>query len=188
MGTLGFNGDAVTTIAIRNACMADFAAIVAINLAEVRHTSPMDETRLRQLDALACYHKVALVDGAVAAFLLAMEAGCGYANENFEWFAKRLEAFLYVDRIVVDGRYRGLRLGKLLYDDLFAHARSNGIAAIACEYNIVPPNEPSRAFHDKFGFREAGRQWLDNGSKQVSLQVAAIRQSLQAEAASRDRA
>jgi predicted GNAT superfamily acetyltransferase len=77
-----------------------------------------------------------------------------------------------VDRIVVGGDYRGLRLGMLPYQDLFDYVRSNGIATIACEYNVVPPNEPSRLFHDKFGFHQVGSQWLGNGSKQVSLQVA----------------
>ena len=159
-------------IAFRDAEEADFAAVVALNAVEVRHTSPMDEARLRELDDLASYHKVAIVDGAVAAFLLVMENGCGYANENFEWFAARYDAFLYVDRIVVGGDYQGLRLGKLLYQDLFDHARVRGIAMIACEYNVVPPNEPSRLFHDKFGFHQVGSQWLVGGTKQVSLQVA----------------
>lgn len=160
-------------IAIRDANQADFAAIVALNTAEVRHTSPMDEARFRHLDALASYHKVATVDGAAAAFLLVMKDGCGYANENFEWFAARYDTFLYVDRIVVGSDYQGLRLGTLLYQDLFDYARSHGIATIACEYNLVPPNEPSRLFHDKFGFHQVGSQWLGNGAKQVSLQVAA---------------
>jgi predicted GNAT superfamily acetyltransferase len=159
-------------IVLRDADAADFAAVVALNAAEVRHTSPMDEARLRHLDALARYHKVATVDGAVAAFILAMEDGCGYANENFEWFAARYDAFLYVDRIVVGSDHQGWRLGTLLYQDLFDYARSNGIATIACEYNLVPPNEPSRIFHDKFGFHEVGSQWLGDGAKQVSLQVA----------------
>ena len=67
---------------------------------------------------------------------------------------------------------RGLRLGSLLYKDLFEHARTQGIPRLACEYNIVPPNQPSRLFHDKFGFEEQGTQWLGNGAKQVSLQIA----------------
>ncbi len=159
-------------IAIRDAVETDFPPIVTLNAAEVRHTSPMDEARLRHLDALSSYHKVATVDGAVAAFLLVMKDGCDYANENFEWFAARHDTFLYVDRIVVGGDYQGLRLGTLLYRDLFDHARAHGIATIACEYNLVPPNEPSRRFHDKFGFHEVGSQWLGAGAKQVSLQVA----------------
>ena len=159
-------------IAIRDANEMDFVAVVALNAAEVQHTSPMDEARLRQLDGLSSYHKVATVDGAVAAFLLVMQDGCGYANENFEWFAARYDTFLYVDRIVVGSDFHGLRLGTLLYQDLFEHARARGIATVACEYNLVPPNEPSRRFHDKFGFHEVGSQWLGGGAKQVSLQVA----------------
>lgn len=159
-------------VALRDADEADFAAVVVLNAAEARHTSPMDEARLRHLDALASYHKVATVDGVVAAFLLVMKDGCGYANENFEWFAARYDAFLYVDRIVVGSDHQGLRLGTLLYQGMFDYARSNGIATIACEYNLVPPNEPSRIFHEKFGFHEVGSQWLGHGAKQVSLQVA----------------
>jgi hypothetical protein len=162
----------MTDIAIRDAEEPDFGAVIALNTAEVIHTSAMDEARLRHLDAIASYHKVATVDGKVAAFLLVMKDGCGYVNENFEWFSWRFKAFLYVDRIVVGSAYRGLRLGTLLYNDLFSYAKSNGIAVVACEYNIVPPNEPSRIFHDKFGFHEVGSQWLGNGSKRVSLQVA----------------
>jgi hypothetical protein len=45
---------------------------------------------------------------------------------------------------------------------------------VTCEYNLVPANEPSRRFHDKFGFREMGTQWLANGAKQVSLQAAEV--------------
>jgi uncharacterized protein len=47
---------------------------------------------------------------------------------------------------------------------------------VTCEYNIVPPNEPSRIFHGKFGFREIGTQWIANGAKQVSMQAAEIQQ------------
>ena len=81
---------------------------------------------------------------------------------------------MYVDRIVVGAAHQGLRLGTLLYNDLFNYARSIGVAVIACEYNIVPPNEPSRLFHNKFGFLEIGSQWLGNGSKRVSLQVVEV--------------
>jgi uncharacterized protein len=159
-------------IVIRKAEGPDFSAVVALNVAEVQHTSSMEEARLQHLDTIASYHRVVIVDGVVAAFLLAMKDGCGYINENFEWFAARFTKFLYVDRIVVGSAYQGMGLGTLLYNDMFNYAKSLGIAIIACEYNIVPPNEPSRIFHDKFGFREVCNQWLGNGAKRVSLQVA----------------
>jgi predicted GNAT superfamily acetyltransferase len=62
----------------------------------------------------------------------------------------------------------------MLYEDLFHYARQLAIPLVACEYNIVPPNEPSRLFHDRFGFRERGTQWVAGDTKQVSLQAAEI--------------
>jgi predicted GNAT superfamily acetyltransferase len=159
-------------VVIRDAVAGDFETICALNLAEVQQTSPMDVTRLVELNGLSCYHKVADVDGKVSAFILGMRNGALYRNDNFEWFAGRYAQFIYVDRIVVSSAFRGLRLGTRLYEDLFRHARSLGIPQITCEYNIVPPNESSRLFHVRFGFKEQGTQWVANGTKRVSLQVA----------------
>ena len=164
----------MTEIVLRDAEPRDFPAVVALNASEVSHTSAMDPARLHQLHGYACYHKVVEIDGVVGAFLLAMREGCGYLNANFEWFAARYPSFLYVDRIVVGAGHQGLRLGSLLYRDLFEFARAQGIPVVACEYNLVPPNEPSRIFHDKFGFKQVGSQWLDGGTIQVSLQVASV--------------
>jgi predicted GNAT superfamily acetyltransferase len=159
-------------VAIRDAAPSDCQAICALNLAEVQHTSPMDLSRLAALSALSCYHRVGCVDNSVAAFLLAMCHTALYENDNFQWFVRRFTQFIYIDRVVVSSAFRGLRLGTALYEDLFRYARRNGIPLVTCEYNIVPPNEASRLFHDKLGFRELGTQWVANGTKQVSLQVA----------------
>lgn len=159
-------------ILLRAALPDDFAAIVALNEAAERHTSAMDVQRLQNLDALSSYHKVVLVDGVVAAFLLAMRENAPYPNDNYGFFAARYDVFLYVDRIVVDPSCAGLKLGTLLYRDLFDYARAQAVPAITCEYNIEPPNEPSRRFHERFGFSEVGTQWLGGGRKRVSLQTA----------------
>ena len=161
-------------VMIRAAAPGDFESICALNLAEVQHTSAMDVARLAELNAISCYHRVANLGGIVSAFLLAMCNGSAYKNENFEWFSKKYARFIYIDRIVVSSASRGQRLGSLLYEDMFRHARSKAIPLVTCEYNIVPPNEPSRLFHDKFGFTEQGTQWVANGTKRVSLQVAEI--------------
>jgi predicted GNAT superfamily acetyltransferase len=159
---------------IRAANQDDFEVICALNLAEVQHTSPMDVARLDELHQLAAYHKVACVEGQVAAFLLAMREDAPYRNDNFEWFRSRFPRYLYVDRIVVSPQFRGLRLGAQLYDDLFGFAQISEVPVITCEYNIVPPNEPSRRFHDRYGFEEQGTQWVAGGTKQVSLQAATV--------------
>jgi hypothetical protein len=160
-------------IAIRDASATDFAAICALNLAAVEHTSPMDPARLNALAELSCYHRVACVEEQVRAFLLAMRKGASYENANFNWFTRTFDDFIYVDRIVVSAASRGLRLGSLLYEDLFHYARDNAVPFVTCEYNLSPPNGPSRLFHDKFGFKQQGTQWVADHTKFVSLQAAA---------------
>jgi len=154
---------------IRDATGADEPAIVALNAQQVRHTSGMDVRRLRQLAGMAWSLRVAMIDGGIGAFVLAMRRGCGYANANFEWFQGRCADFVYIDRVVVDARYHGRGLGRALYEDLFARMRTAGIASVTCEYNLLPPNPASQAFHARLGFEEMGRQWLGAG-KQVSMQ------------------
>ena len=161
-------------ILLRDAAETDFENIVLLNAVEVQQTSAMDIARLHHLHDLSSYHRVADVDGQVAGFLLAIRSGAHYENDNFNWFAGRVENFMYVDRIVVGAAYSGMGIGSALYQDLFAHSRVLGLAAITCEYNIEPPNPASRAFHDKFGFRHLGSQRVAQGSKLVSLQAALL--------------
>jgi len=159
-------------IQIRDATETDFPAIVSLNTAVEHRTSPMDTGRLQLLHGLARYHRVATVNGAIAGFLLAMREAAPYRNDNYAWFASRYQRFIYIDRIVVSGEFAGRKVGSSLYGDLFAAARADGIRSIVCEYDIEPPNLASRAFHDRWGFREVGTQRVANGSKLVSLQAA----------------
>ena len=161
-------------VLLRNASADDFSSIVELNQREVQQTSPMDLARLHELAQLSSYHTVAEVDGRVAAFLLALREGAPYLNDNYAWFAARFQEFIYVDRIVVGAEFAGLKIGSRLYEDLFGYAQSQGIKAITCEYNVQPPNPASRRFHDKFGFKELGRQWVAHGTKLVSLQAAEV--------------
>jgi predicted GNAT superfamily acetyltransferase len=161
-------------VVIRDAEQDDFEGIVALNAAVVEQTSAMDLPRLRELHGLSCFHKVAVVDDRVAAFLLAMREGAPYPNDNHAWFATRFPRFVYVDRVVVGTDFGGLSIGSLLYRCLFDYARSHGVGVVTCEYNVQPPNVASQRFHDKFGFREVGTQWVAGGTKKVSLQAADI--------------
>ncbi|MGL6291105.1 MAG: GNAT family N-acetyltransferase [Silanimonas sp.] len=156
---------------VRPATADDHARIVALNAAEVTQTSAMDAARLAELDVLACAHWVFEQDGKVVAFLLAMDHSAVYRNDNFDWFATHLSRFVYVDRIVVDASAAGRGIGQQLYRNLFQHARERGIDSIVCEYNLDPPNPASQAFHDRFGFREIGQQYVAGGSKRVSMQL-----------------
>lgn len=158
---------------IRDAATEDDDAILALNLESEDLLSPMDRARLALLRSQAAYLRVLCdADDAVVAFLMAFREGADYDSPNYLWFAERYPSFLYIDRVVVSAAYQGQGFGKRLYDDLFAFARRTDIATVACEFYTVPLNEGSSRFHAKYGFREVGAQWVVDGSKQVSLQVA----------------
>lgn len=159
---------------IRPATAADHARILELNLESEQMLSPMDAARLRDLDAMAAYHRVACEGDEVVAFLLAFREGAAYDSPNYLWFGERYPAFLYVDRIAIAASHRGRRLGGLLYDDLFGFARDGGFERIACEFYIVPFNQASSRFHARYGFAEVGTQWVAEGRKQVSLQIAPV--------------
>lgn len=158
--------------AIRDAVRADHPAILALNLESEALLSPMDAARLLLLEQQAAYHRVAMGADGVAAFLLAFRDGADYDSPNYRWFAARYEHFLYVDRIVVSGQHQGHGLGATMYADLFEFARTHAIPRVVCEYYSMPLNQASQRFHARAGFTEVGTQWLPDGSKQVSFQLA----------------
>jgi predicted GNAT superfamily acetyltransferase len=160
---------------VRDVTTDDFPAILELNAASVHFLSPLDAARLQHLHAQAAYHRVAEIDGAVAAFLLALREGADYDSPNYRWFMRHYVQFLYVDRIVVAAAQQGRRLGARLYDDIIAFATNSGVAQLTCEFDLDPPNPASAHFHARYRFREVGRQWLGGGKKQVSLQAREVR-------------
>lgn len=164
------------TLRVRDIADADTPSILALNLESEAVLSPMDAPRYAHLRAQSAHGRVLDENGGVVAFLLAFREGADYDSPNYRWFDARFDTFLYVDRVVVAASHQGRGLGAMLYEDLFAHARAGGIARITCEFDIEPPNEASRRFHARFGFREAGTQALAGG-KRVSLQVAGVSSS-----------
>ena len=164
----------MTGVRIRDAQAGDFDAILALNEASVSLLSPLSPRRLAGLHAQAALHRVAEREGEVIGFLLAFREGADYDSLNYLWFAGRYPQFLYVDRVVVADAARGQGVGALLYRDMFEFAAASGARLVACEFDIDPPNPLSEQFHARFGFREAGRQWVADGRKQVSLQVAPV--------------
>jgi uncharacterized protein len=160
------------TLTIRDATPADFAAILALNFESEALLSPLDTGRLVDLAAQAAYHRVLCEGDKVVGFLLALREGTDYQSLNYQWFAQRYDAFVYIDRIAVAASHQGRKLGQRLYEDLFAFARAQSVGIVTCEFYVEPLNAASQRFHSGFGFREVGTQWVAEGTKKVSLQVA----------------
>ncbi len=158
-------------LTIRDAKPSDYLEIVKINADAVEQTSVMCLNRLTELVSLSSYVRVAEQEDQVVAFLLALQSGANYKNENFEWFSSRYDRFLYVDRIVVVQTHHGLGVGTMLYEDLFKFSRNIKVKLVTCEINSIPPNRRSAKFHARLGFKEVGSQWLCGNQKKVSMQA-----------------
>lgn len=161
-------------IHIRDAVPTDFAQILTLNEASVQVLSPLSLKRLAQLHRQAAYHRVLVDRDRVAAFLLAFREATQYDSPNYRWFNDRYPSFLYIDRIVVAQTDRSRGIGRRLYADLFAFAAHTHAGLVTCEFDIDPPNESSRRFHQRFGFREVGTQRLGANGKQVSFQAVSL--------------
>jgi len=159
---------------IRDATPADFTSILQLNEESVHFLSPLTAEKLERLHQQAAYHRVIEQDGKVAAFLLVFHEGTNYDSQNYLWFGCHYDRFLYIDRVVVSLVCQGQKLGNRLYEDLFAFAKENNFPRITCEFDIDPPNEVSRRFHQRFGFREVGTQHVTYANKQVSMQTVEI--------------
>lgn len=159
-------------ISIRPAQSRDMAFILALNETNVEVLSPMDEARFAYFMEVSDLFQVAEVDGKPAAFLIALREGVSdYTSENYIWFSKEYERFLYVDRVVIDEAFRGLGLGRRLYFGVFDRAVFCGVDTVTAEIDTVPYNETSLAFHKAMGFEEVGEQVIRGGAVQVSLQA-----------------
>ncbi len=142
--------------------------LLRLNNENARETSLLARDRL---DAMIACARVATVIEPGIAFLLAFEQNDDYDGGHFLWFRRRLDTFLYIDRIVIGQSHRRSGLGRLLYEDLFRRAELLGHTTIACEVNVQPPNPTSDAFHAALGFTEIGTATIDDGAKTVRYLV-----------------
>jgi len=165
-GPLGENGR-VNLAAVRMIRGEDLATLAAINNDAVPKVNHLSVARLRELVDMAAVAVCAEVGESVAGMVLALRPGADYDSAYYQWFSARFSDFLYVDRIVVDARFRGQGIGAVLQDEVAARARMLGISRITCEVNLAPPNPGSMRFHQRLGFREVDQ--LRTGAKLVGL-------------------
>ena len=140
------------------------AELLRTNNASAVETSLLSQERFDQLIGAA---RIATFVQPGAAFLLAFEHSDIYDGGHFQWFQRRFDKFIYVDRVVVSEEHRRHGLGRRLYADLFERAQKLGHTAIVCEVNALPPNPVSDRFHAAHGFSEVGTATFDNGGKTV---------------------
>lgn len=133
----------------------DFRSVLALNERNVDLLAPMDEARLRQLLGWADLGAVIEADEDPAGFVLTFPHGTAYDSDNYRWFSDRYDRFYYLDRIVIDDRFRRRGIGRAAYDVL--EARAAAYDRMLLEVNLDPPNTPSLAFHRGRGYVDVGQ-------------------------------
>jgi len=140
----------------------DLDTLIALNNAHAVELSWMEKPQFEKMIRNAVYARgIAPAKG----FLIAFDQTASYDNLNFQWFRTRYENFIYVDRIVVDGAFRGQGAARALYEDLFEFARSKRRILVVCEVNVDPPNPASDVFHKRLGFMHAGENLIPSGKR-----------------------
>jgi uncharacterized protein len=157
---------------LRSLTAEDADRILDLNNEHAIETSLLDLPAAERLLTMCFYAKG--VRPGMRAFLLALDQNAAYDNQNFHWFRRRFERFVYIDRIIVAQDARGRGLARLMYEDLFAEANSAGHVRVVCEVNIDPPNEGSLAFHRSMEFLALADVVLKDGSKRVRYLVKAL--------------
>ena len=162
------------TVIIRPYEAKDEEAIIKLNADSVSFLSPMDRTRFAYLKSKSRLILVAEYDKKVVAFLIGFSDNADYDSVNYQWFSTRLKSFFYIDRIVVNKKYRSFGIGRTFYSKIYDWARQQGMKWLVAEIDIEPPNEKSLEFHHRQQFVEVAQQVAGNGNKVVSLQVKSI--------------
>ena len=146
----------------------DHAAVLALNNAAIPHVNALTAEQLAWLADRADYLRVAMDDGQVAGFILAVPPDVDYWSLNYRWFSDRHSAFLYLDRVVVAASARRRGIGRRLYEDIFDFVRDRW-PRIVLEVNLRPPNPESQAFHVAMGFRKSGVREEPRSEKAVVM-------------------
>lgn len=144
----------------------DYPFVLDLNARNVDLLSPVDEARLTALIDWSDRADLILDDGEPAGFVVMFAPGTTYDSVCYGWWGDRCgDRFYYLDRVVLDDRFRRRGLGGFVYDEMQRAATPYG--RLALEVNSEPPNEASLAFHRSRGFVEDGE--LAVGDKKVVM-------------------
>lgn len=143
----------MSDVRVRPLVEDDLPEVLVRNNAEVPAVGDLDAERLAKLVTIAASALAAEIDGELAGFVIALPPGVAYTSPNYRWLSARYDDFVYVDRVVVLPGAQGRGVGRALYDAVVARSSASVLLA---EVNTAPRNDPSLAFHDRYGFLPVG--------------------------------
>ena len=130
--------------------------ILALNQENTPEVGSLASTKeLQNLVTQSSNNYYISVNDTVIAFMICFRERSSYHSDNYKFFSKKENKFLYVDRIAIKDTYRRKGIAKNLYSIIEMQANAASIP-LCCEVNTIPLNEISIKFHQDFGFSQVG--------------------------------
>ena len=148
----------------------DLEFIVSLNKDSMPSVSELSTEKAIHLLKISNYFRILKIKDKPIGFLNAIFSDMEFNNINYLWFKNRYKNFIYVDRIIINKEFQNHGYGAIFYNDLI-NTINDDFLNIGCEINVKPYNLKSINFHKKFGFMEVGREYIENGKKQVAYMV-----------------
>ncbi len=142
-------------IKLENYNSSNLKWLVELNNQCVPMVDPHDEKSMSINLSYCCSTLIASKDGAPLGAVMLMREGTQYHSRSYAWHSIQNVQHLYVDRIIVSDKARGLGIGRLLYQEAMKTAKIAKIPLTA-EVNTIPDNPQSHAFHLALGFNAVG--------------------------------
>ena len=162
---------------IRRIESKDYSFILDLNKANEDMLLPLDAEKLDFFSRKAELFLIMYADGIPAGFLIALREGLEeYDIACYKWFCERYSKFLYIDRVVIDEKFRRCGLAWRLYQSVFDCTRELGIDTAAAAVTSMPYNGESLRFHSGMDFHEIGELIVRDGTVKA-LQLAASLQT-----------
>ena len=146
----------------------DFKEIIALNTKFESYLSPLDNTELIFLIKESKFAKSIRVKKNLIGFLITIPPNSLYNSINYNWFNKKYNSFVYIDRICISDEFQRHGLGQFFYDEVKSNFKKM-TKRMVCEVTIFPGNKISESFHMKYGFKEVGKLKSKSSLKVVSL-------------------
>ena len=147
----------------------DLKSILSLNQESIPAVSSSNIEMMKHFLIICDYFKVCKINGEIIGFLNALLPSKDYKSEHYQWFNKKYDSFIYVDRIIFTKSYQNQGYGTAFYDDLINVFKSTSLD-IACEINTKPYNKQSINFHKKYGFKKVGSKDI-NSDKSVMYMI-----------------
>ena len=146
----------------------DFKEIIALNTRFESYLSPLNNPKLLFLIKESWFAKSIRVRQNLIGFLITIPPNSVYNSINYNWFNKRYNSFIYIDRVCISNEFQRHGLGQYFYDEVKSNFKKI-TKRMVCEVNIFPRNKISESFHMRYGFKEVGKLKSKNSLKVVSL-------------------